>query len=502
MAETRVQAAAAQKSDRVEDDKSLPKQDQPFLPCQSPGGRKRKIADIDNPDSNPRLEKRCPGLSAVQDTVDQTGADNVGDTEPIDPISVRVRDHQWPSGFGRLTMEHALARKRRDVFPQRRRSISASSSASFVTPSDERPREEKSVPYRDSRYIILLNTKGAYMGTSEQGILDESKQTCRIYFRMNNKLPWEPSSKMLSLRKLVKTLRQRNEARVIQDVARLLVPSAEMLGLYAKPLAILTESVNAGWNNSIPLTGTRPQPDYSVGFRREAFTNDQLDKLSPFIGDFLFDDVSLFMATYYMYFPFLACEVKCGTTALEVADRQNAHSMTLAARGVVELFRLVKRENEINRQILSFSVSHDHRTVRIYGYYPLINGKNTKYYRHLIRAFDFTALDGRDKWTTHQFIKNVYDIWMPKHFKRICSAIDQLPSDLNFNVPALSESTGLSQRLDSLARSEADLAPTNANNQFHEAGQMNSLATSFSEPAPPAERRRNEEVGQEDLGAV
>jgi predicted nucleic acid-binding protein len=57
--------------------------------------------------------------------------------------------------------------------------------------------------------------------------------------------------------------------------------------------------------------------------------------------------MSFFMSTYYMYFPFLACEVKCGAAALDVADRQNAHSMTLAVRGIIELFRLVKREKEL-----------------------------------------------------------------------------------------------------------------------------------------------------------
>lgn len=36
------------------------------------------------------------------------------------------------------------------------------------------------------------------------------------------------------------------------------------------------------------------------------------------------------MATWQMYFSFLTCEVKCGTAALDVADRQNAHSATLA----------------------------------------------------------------------------------------------------------------------------------------------------------------------------
>jgi hypothetical protein len=54
------------------------------------------------------------------------------------------------------------------------------------------------------------------------------------------------------------------------------------------------------------------------------------------------------MAIYYIYFPFLTCEVKCGATALNIADRQNAHSMTMAVRGIVELFRLIKRKKKLH----------------------------------------------------------------------------------------------------------------------------------------------------------
>ena len=123
------------------------------------------------------------------------------------------------------------------------------------------------------------------------------------------------------------------------------------------------------------MTKTRPQPDYSVGFRREAFTEEQLKRLKPFVGDLI--DTSLFMAMYYIYFLFLTCEVKCGAAALDIADRRNAHSMTVAVRGIVELFRLVKREKGLHREILAFSISHDHETVRIYGHYPVIDGKKT-----------------------------------------------------------------------------------------------------------------------------
>jgi hypothetical protein len=78
------------------------------------------------------------------------------------------------------------------------------------------------------------------------------------------------------------------------------------------------------------------------------------------IGDFITGDQFFFMATYYMYLPFLTCEVKCHAAALDIADRESAHSMTLAVRAIVELLRLVKREDEVNRQILAFSISHNH----------------------------------------------------------------------------------------------------------------------------------------------
>ncbi|KAL1872793.1 hypothetical protein VTK73DRAFT_1305 [Phialemonium thermophilum] len=80
------------------------------------------------------------------------------------------------------------------------------------------------------------------------------------------------------------------------------------------------KTVNEEWSNSIPLTRTRLQPVYSVGFKQEAFTEDQLAKLSPFIGSFIARDQSFFMATYYMCFPFLTCEVKRRAAALDIAD--------------------------------------------------------------------------------------------------------------------------------------------------------------------------------------
>jgi len=386
-------------------------------------------------------------------------------------------------------MDRLLARKKSSSSLRRKRSESGLSS----TPSDQKPREEKSAPYRNPQYELVLNTKGTFMKESKEGISDASKLLCQKLLDGEQDVPKESVFDDAVFRNACQNLQGKNEARVIQDVSRLIVPSAETLALRAESLECLVESVNEGWNNSIPLTGTRPQPDYSVGFRREAFTQDQLDKISPILGDWVSGDQSFFMATYYMLFPFLSNEVKCGLQALDVADRQNAHSMTLAARAVVELFRLVERESELNRELLAFSISHDHRSVRIYGVYPVINGKETEYYRHPIHTFDFTTLDGKEKWTAYRFTKNVYDVWMPKQFERICSAIDQLPSKLDFDVPSL-PGTGLSQGLGShhLSRPDDDTASASKEDdrQSSIAGHRITPDTSFTGPGA-AKRRRD-----------
>lgn len=44
------------------------------------------------------------------------------------------------------------------------------------------------------------------------------------------------------------------------------------------------------------------------------------------------------MAIWYTDLPFLTCEVRYGSQALDIAGRQNAHKMSLAVRGVVEFY--------------------------------------------------------------------------------------------------------------------------------------------------------------------
>ncbi len=406
--------------------------------------------------------------SALGHTPDKLAADGVVDNK-INPITYWIQTERWPkeyfdkdeqtqksfendSWFEKYwepenNMNQVLARKKSSSSIRGKQSEASSGS---TTPSDQKQREIKSSPYKDPRYQTLLATKGSFLDESDLGITDKSKVDYQTLLSAEQPVPHDSLFRDDLFKSTCRNIQGRNETRVIRDISLLIVPSAETLATYgATNLKCLIESTNEGWNNSIPVTKTRPQPDYSVGFRREVFTEDQLKRLEPFVGELT--DTSFFMATYYMYFPFLTCEVKCGAAALDIADRQNAHSTTMAVRGVVELFRLVKREQELHREILAFSISHDHRTVRIYGHYPIIKGDETTFYRHPIHTFDFTALDGREKWTAYKFTKNVYDMWMPTHLKRICSVIDELPPDLDFEVSEQSEpgGSGLSRGLES-----------------------------------------------------
>ncbi|KAH7157795.1 hypothetical protein B0J13DRAFT_650443 [Dactylonectria estremocensis] len=446
MAITRAQSAA-QKSRPQPAPKNQGKQPRGFQ-LRRNAGRERRYHESDPAKNRPRTFPTQPAetspVQAVETSptqpVKKTSGERATDSEATkqitDPIAIWAKEAYWPQEL--LHPKEPLTKSSSSLDRKR------TDSAVPTTPSDQRPREMKSAQYRDRRYLELFAAKNSYAERFSLGIADESKRLCHALLETTQPVPKESLFDDDSFDRACEKLQSKNEARVIQDISRLIVPSAKQLSLRAQHLERLIEGVNEGWNYSVPLTGARPQPDYAVGFRRNAFTDDQLAKLSPFLGDFLAGDQSFFMGTYYMYFPFLTCEAKCSMGGIDISDHQNAHSMTLAVRGVAELFRMVKREHEIHRQILAFSISHDHQTVCIYGYYLVIDREVIKYYRHPIRTFNFTELEGKEKWTAYRVTRNICDIWMLQHFERICSAISQLPPELNFEVSSLSEAARLS----------------------------------------------------------
>ncbi|KAG8533992.1 uncharacterized protein KY384_000834 [Bacidia gigantensis] len=308
------------------------------------------------------------------------------------------------------------------------------SDSMIVHLGDRESSDGRFLKYIDRRYPESLAVKGSHMGPAQEGLALRSREWCKTLKTTAQTVPTDTIFRDDLFHETCFALQDRNKARVAQDIGRLIVPSAETLAQYgATQLNNLIENINERWSAAISFEGPLPQPDYAVGFRPSAFSAEQMKRLHPLLGD-PSTDASFFGATSQMLLPFLTSRMTSGAEVFEAADRKNAHDMTVAVRGVVELFRVANREAEINREILAFSVLIDGSHVTLYGHYALINGPGTAYYRHTIDVFDFAADDGANKWTSYKFVKNIYELWMPMHLKRIASAIDQIPLGIEFST--------------------------------------------------------------------
>jgi hypothetical protein len=340
---------------------------------------------------------------------------------------------------------HHLIAKRKVTPSSGQKRPNSSLATSFPGVSEQLSREMKSAPYQNPDYPKLLSKLvPSYIKDHALGISDASKVLLDKLLHTEQSTPKDTIFNGEGFDKHFPKLEGKNEARIIQDLSPLLVPSAEAFAsLGATHLDGVVESVNEGWNNCYPITPSRPQPDSAFGYREEAFSEDQFQKLEPTLGGY--SSLSYFKATSYMHFPFLIKEVKRGEIGLAIADKQNLHSATIAVRAAVELFKLVGRETELHREIVAFTISHDNNGVKLYAHYPFIDGDSVTIWRHTVSRY---FLDSETKWKTWTFTKNVFDTFSTMHLERICSAVDSItPEMLESQNPTL-KSLGLSHQLE------------------------------------------------------
>lgn len=247
-------------------------------------------------------------------------------------------------------------------------------------------------------YETLLAIKGSYMSWIPLKITDISKTLCRSLLTTEQTVSQNTLFCDDLFEETCDSVWGRNEAMVLRHISFLICLSILVSQIYdVKDLNCLIKSVNKGWNSAIAVVYSHSQPNYSVGFARSTFTDKQLEKLKPLVDEIKDLYTFYFMSTWQMYFLFLTCEVKCSITALDVVNWQNTHSMIIAVRAVIKLFRYVKHKQELHQKILTFLILYDHRLMRIYDHYVIIDDDKTTFYHHLIHTFDFTALNGKEK---------------------------------------------------------------------------------------------------------
>lgn len=301
----------------------------------------------------------------------------------------------------------------------------------FALPRSMWPKEHKSDPFRDPSWHFAFQRFGTFVHGHPRGLGRQDEDLCRELLERDQSLPKNTLFDDEVLGETCARIQHRNETMIFRDVTPLIAPSAEILASRGEThLSILCESTNEVWTYAQPIIRLQPQPSYAVGFKAQAFTEEQFSKVTEFFDDRCTAETSPIMGTSYMFFPCFSCEIG----PLAITQRQNVHNMTVGMHAVVELFRGVNREAELHRQILAFSISHNHRQVQIVAHYPVILGGITNYFQQILHSFDFADPGCSDRWAAYRFTRNIYDTWMPAHFDWICSAIDDLPLECMSDV--------------------------------------------------------------------
>lgn len=283
-------------------------------------------------------------------------------------------------------------------------------------------RDKKYSVYKDANYPVVLETKGSFMRPSKARMIEEDKKLCERLLTTSQPIPHDMVFDDDHFSAFHGNLRGRSEARICTDLHPRIMPSAENLTICGREeFAGLIEGHNDAWIKSVPFYGPRPQPDHTYGFKWSNFTEQQRRKLNieP-------TKKSLYTAREDIYFPFLTGEVKCGKQGLDLADRPNAHSMTITLRGVADVYRRANRLKDVHRRVLGFSISHDDNGLRLYAHYPEVEEDNITFWRETLREFSLSNDQGKDRWTCYQFTLNVCQMFALPFLERLKSTIDTL----------------------------------------------------------------------------
>nr|OQO29345.1 hypothetical protein B0A51_06925 [Rachicladosporium sp. CCFEE 5018] len=333
-----------------------------------------------------------------------------------------------------------------------------------------------------------LEQNGIYMKSSTL-LQRESKRFCDQLLEGYHEPIGYPCYPVDKIDEVLDRVHGLNEARLQRDVTPWVVPSAE--NLFFSGVAGLDgigEEINAEWVRCEPMGLSRPKPDFTVGLRRSAFRNEELEKLENYGTP-----QNPFYFTPDLSFPFLICEAKTGRIGIDQADTQNIHSASIATKAIVNLYvaafgREHEKTKDLLGRVLVFTVSHNNRMVNLYGHYAVagmnssdVDGHDTvdsyQYFRYDIAMFSLSMYDGRERFRAYNFVRNLYDRFAPQHLERIREAVGSMQRP----VPR----TGLS-----FAASDIGLDEGSSRQSFEAiASQENAVFRTPSEPASASQKR-------------
>ncbi|OAP55660.1 hypothetical protein AYL99_09812 [Fonsecaea erecta] len=312
---------------------------------------------------------------------------------------------QWLIGHPEDESEYEFSAQYEDLSTQR-----PAASSSFK-------KRGKYAPYDHPNYISELALRGGFAQSSAAGLVQVDQDMCdqlvlppritREERALLASMP-EPHSRGSGLRSL----------NIFMEVQALISLSSVE---YSCRGDLFIDCINLKWDQAVPFYGPAPRPDHTYGFRPTVLTEVQQRKLHS----------NLSATSYYaprnnILFPFLTSFVKCGTAACDIADRAAVHAMTVASRGIVDLYQRAGRASELHRRALGFSIFSDDRHAALCVHYPEIGIHGTAtYYRDIFFTMRFR--DNLDRWACGQYTLNICEQFAPTLLQQLMFVIDELP---------------------------------------------------------------------------
>ncbi|OQU96262.1 hypothetical protein CLAIMM_02369 [Cladophialophora immunda] len=230
-------------------------------------------------------------------------------------------------------------------------------------------RRGKYTRHYDPNYLDELAARGSFARSSPAGLDKDDSDMC-------SQLVWglhlSPSERQFlqGMPRNCDGLRGLCDLRVFIELFDLISPLALQQSIHTD---VLTESLDLNWKKAVPFYGPPPRPDNAYGFQPSSFTDAQKRKLNikPF-------HKSHYAARKDIWFPFLTSFVKCGTAARDIAERAVAHAMSVALRGIVDLYRRANCVSEVHQRALGFLIFSDDSNAVVSVHYPEIDAQDNR----------------------------------------------------------------------------------------------------------------------------
>lgn len=162
-------------------------------------------------------------------------------------------------------------------------------------------------PQYTPEYENTLREAGIFMN-QEPGlsVSDTSQELCTTLLDSFFPPPTNSLFRDQSFLLILEEVRNDNEPRVQRDVLPLLVPCASLLFVHDRIAQCrhLAARIQGEWTKITTLAGPQPTPDYAVGLKPSAFTDEEISKLQDYTAS---NSATQFRDG--LYFPFLVCEV-------------------------------------------------------------------------------------------------------------------------------------------------------------------------------------------------